>query len=433
MSQQVFHLSSRNIFIRIASLLIILLAGVWGFFVVKWYIGNMLAEYFAASSNGAETARLAVSLAPNDPLTHWRLGDFIEKNLPPDQIGSAVVEYEKGVALSPNDYRFWMALGRALEQAGETDRAERALRRAVELAPSYAYPHWYLGNLLLRRDSYDEGFVELQKASEADTELRPQLFNLAWEVYKEDPITLTSAAGKSAAARAQFSSYLVGRGRIDDGLILWASLSSQEKRQNVGSGHDIINHLVAAHLYHHALAVWNDVAPDENHRAAIGEIQDGGFEKGVGRTSGAVFSWQVQSQSQASVGLDPNVGNSGARSLRLVFQVRSKLEGLNVSQLVAVQPNTEYSFECYLKTNKLETAATPYIAITDATDGSVLASSPQAPAGTHNWQPVNLRFKTSPATQAINLRISPASCGENTVCPMFGAIWYDDFTLKTGN
>ena len=433
MSQQLIHLDSRKSLTRIASLLLILLAAAWAFFVVKWYVGNTLAEYFDPDTNDVETARLAVSLAPNDPLTHWRLGDFTEKRLPPDQIGAAVIEYERAVTLSPNDYRFWMALGRALEQAGEIDRGEQALRRAVALAPSYAYPRWYLGNLLLRRESNDEGFVELQKASEADSNLRPQLFNLAWEVFKEDANSLTSAAGKSADARAQFSAYLVSRGRVEDGLLLWASLTANEKRQNVGSAQEIINSLVTAQRFHNALAVWNDIAPDENYRAEIGQIQDGGFEKGIGRPSGAVFSWQVQSQAQASVAIDPNVGNSGSRSLRIVFQVRSKLDVLNVSQLVPVQPNTQYTFECYLKTNKLETAATPFVSITDARDGSVLAASPQAPMGTQNWQPVTLTFKTATTTQAINLKISPASCGENTVCPMFGAIWYDDFTLKTGN
>ena len=433
MSQQLIHLDSRKRLIRIVSLLIIILAGVWAFFVVKWYIGNTLAEYFDAENNGADTARMAVSLAPNDPLTHWRLADFTEKRLPPDQIGVAVSEYEKAVALSPNDYRFWMSLGRALEQAGEIDRGEQALRRAVALAPSYAYPRWYLGNLLLRRGEYEEGFVELQKASDADPEFRPQLFNLAWEVFKEDAVALTSAAGKTADARAQFSEYLVSRGRTEDGLRLWASLSHNEKRQNIGSATGIINSLTAAYRFHDAVAIWNDIAPDENHRAAIGQIQDGSFEKGIGRTAAAVFSWQVQSQPQASVAIDPNVGHSGARSLRVVFQVRSKLDVLNISQMVAVQPNTQYSFECYLKTNKLETAATPVVAITDARDASVLASSPQAPTGSHDWQVVSLTFKTPPATQAITVRISPASCGENTVCPMFGAIWYDDFTLKTGN
>ena len=44
-----------------------------------------------------------------------------------------------------------MTLGIAREQAGDVAEAEAACRQAIALAPSYAYPHWYLGNLLLQK------------------------------------------------------------------------------------------------------------------------------------------------------------------------------------------------------------------------------------------------------------------------------------------
>ena len=60
----------------------------------------------------------------------------------------------------------------------------------MELAPAYAYPHWYLGNLYLRNGRYNEAFAELRRAAEADPELLPQQFSLSWEVYKNDPEAL---------------------------------------------------------------------------------------------------------------------------------------------------------------------------------------------------------------------------------------------------
>ena len=65
----------------------------------------------------------------------------------------------------------------SLEQEGNIAESETALRRAVALAPAYSFPHWYLGNLLLRNNRFDEAFPELRTATEADNELRPQLFN----------------------------------------------------------------------------------------------------------------------------------------------------------------------------------------------------------------------------------------------------------------
>src|ERR1044071_9339250 len=83
--------------------LLVLLTLITSWFVVRWYLANTIAEYFHPENNRLATAELAVSLGPNDPLPHWRLGNLIQKESPPDQIGQVVSEYEKAVSLSPND------------------------------------------------------------------------------------------------------------------------------------------------------------------------------------------------------------------------------------------------------------------------------------------------------------------------------------------
>jgi tetratricopeptide (TPR) repeat protein len=430
MASELIQIDARKPLARALVIFLIILSFLWAFFVVRWYLGNTVAEYMNPEENGEQMAQLAVRLAPNDPLAHWRLGDFTEKNLPPEQIGDAVSEYEKATSLAPHDYRFWLSFGRALEQAGETDRAEAALRRAVALAPSYAYPRWYLGNLLLRGDRLTEGLSELQQASEANPELRPQLFNMAWEVFKDDFESMKSAVGKTSEARAQFSLYLVGRGQFEQGMRLWTSLSEAEKKANRETGEAIVTALVTAGQYHGAVEIWNQIAPDINHRAVIGEMFDGSFESGAAHGASSVFSWQVKSQPQAQIVIDPNVGHNSSRSLRFVFQVRAKLDSIDVSQLVPVEPNTDYDFECYLKTNRLDSAGTLFLTVNDAADGTALVTSPTSPSGTNDWQRLALNFKTGPKTQGIRLRINRAGCGDEPVCPIFGTIWYDDFNLK---
>lgn len=430
MPDQLIQLQFRKPLAHVAAILLLAAALVWVFFVLRWYMGNTLAEYFNQDENRPDLAKLAVNLAPSDPLTHWRLGDFTEKKLPPDQITQAVSEYERAVSLSPNDYRFWMSLGRALEQAGEIERGEKALRRAVALAPSYAFPRWYLGNLLLRDDRYEEGFAELQRASEADPQFRPQLFNLAWQVFKDDRELLMSSVGKSAETRAQFALYLVTQKQVDIGIRLWKSLSEAEKLHNRSTGEAIISRLMDDSRIHVAVDVWNEIAPGKDYRVAVGQIQDGGFESGIKHGAAEVFGWQVKSQQQVQIGIEPNTAHSGSRSLRLVFQVRAKIDSLGVKQLVPVEPNKEYELEYYFKTTKLETAGPPVVQIADGT--VTLASSEPAPTGTNDWQRVALSFKTGPATEAVVLTIVRAECSDESNCPMFGAIWYDDFNLKLG-
>jgi len=117
----------------------------------------------------------------------------------------------------------------------------------------------------------------------------------------------------------------------------------------------------------------------------------------------------------------------------LVFQARNDLNGTIVAQLVPVQPNTSYDFECYFSTDKLETGSGPQIQIVDAVSNKELGASTAAPGGTNlPWKPVNVSFKTADKTEAVFLKIIRVSCGtkEAPVCPIFGSIWYDDFSFK---
>ncbi len=232
MPDQVIYLNTRGAVRHVAMLLplALALAGVW--FSARWYLGDTIAENLDPDNRGLETARMAAGLAPDDPLAHWRLAEIELRTLPPDQISQAIAEYEQATRLSPNDYRFWLSLGRALEQSGDAEKGERAMRRAVELAPSYSYPRWYLGNLLLRSGQEEAAFAELRRASEAYPELQPQVFNLAWQVYRQSPNELANAIGPAVATRAEFARYLIDSGQLDDGLRIWNGLNASEKKES---------------------------------------------------------------------------------------------------------------------------------------------------------------------------------------------------------
>ena len=433
MPQELVHVNVRNPVVRIVLIVLLGLAAVWSYFAVRWYIGNTMAEYYNPAQTTLDAAEMAIGFGPNDPLTHWRMAQASQKLLPLDKSAQVIAEYEKAVSLSPNDYRFWMALGTANEQAGDSVKGERALRRAVELAPSYAYPRWYLGNLLLRSGRYEEAFKELRLAAEADGDLRPQQFNFLWAIYNDDLESLTKAIGESAQIRAEFALYLLNQQRHDDGLRVWDTLSATEKKSNHSIANSLVANLVLARRFHDSVRVWNDIVPNERYRVEFGKVFDGSFEEAINYGPEMAFGWQVKPVPQLQIGIDPTKSNGGgARSLRLVFQVRTNIESINISQLIPVAANSEYDFEYYFTTEKLETGSAPMVQVLDATDGAILASSLQAPSGSHPWNRVNLAFKTAGKTEAVILRLARVTCSdqETPVCPIFGSIWYDDFSFK---
>src|SRR6266550_4729794 len=150
MTDQLIHISVRGPLRRVLTLLPLILALTGAWFSVRWFIGNTIAETISRDDRGLEMSRLAVGLAPGDPLTHWTLAELEQGRVSLAEANQSLTEYEQAVRLAPQDYRFWLALGRALEQSGDSEKGEKAMRRAVELAPAYSYPRWYLGNLLLR-------------------------------------------------------------------------------------------------------------------------------------------------------------------------------------------------------------------------------------------------------------------------------------------
>src|SRR4051812_31625580 len=136
------------------------LLGSW--YALRWYVGDFVAEFAPKMEEGQrlETAQAAMRLAPSDPWTHWVVAGLQKRSFLLEDLSAAVRHYEEAVRPSPNDYRFWLDLGRAREEAGDRAGGEKALRRAVELAPNYALPRWHLGNLLLRAGREEEAFAE---------------------------------------------------------------------------------------------------------------------------------------------------------------------------------------------------------------------------------------------------------------------------------
>lgn len=434
MPHELIQVRVRNPLIKILLLLLLVIAGVWSYFAVSWYIGNTFAEYSDPSVTTVDIARRAVGMAPKDPMTHWRMAEVAEKTLTLDQQGAAIAEYEKAVSLSPNDYRFWMSLGRAYEQVGEADKSEQALKRAVALAPAYAYPHWYLGNLLLRNARYDEAFAELRLASQADPGLRPQQFNLVWAIYSDDPEKLKNAVGSTSEVRADFSLYLISQQHLAEGLRLWDSLSVDDKIANRYTAEKIIQSLFKDFKFHAAVKVWNDIAT-EKFRTEVGHVFDGSFELAGGYGPETVFGWQVQGAPQVQIGADAGRLHGGLKSLRFVFEVRANVDAVNVYQLVPIQPQTAYDLEFYVSTDKLTTAGAPQIDIVDPTTTAVLMSSAMAPVGTNGWNRVSLSFKSGEKTEAVIIKIVRFPCvdKETPVCPIFGTVWYDDFSITRRN
>ncbi len=172
-NDQIKILDSRKMSVRVGLIAAIIFAIVFGWLAIRWQLGNMLGELTLPTEQNAEdAARLAVNFAPHDPLANWLFANTKAS------VNASEEGLKKVVKLSPNDFRWWVELGRAQEQAENYEAAEKALNKAVELAPNYTFPHWQFGNYYLRRNQTDQAFAELKKAAENSTIYREQVFSI---------------------------------------------------------------------------------------------------------------------------------------------------------------------------------------------------------------------------------------------------------------
>lgn len=424
--EQLGFLDSRGLIVRGGLVVVVILTLVGAFYGVRWQLGQALAESFGLNAeNSGQTALAAVILAPRNSLAYSISAKVQQGRTLPDILEKARTDNEEAVRYSPKDYRYWLDLGRTREQSGDSLAGEAAMRRAVEIAPSYAYPRWMLGNLLLREDKKEAALAEFKRVAATHSTLRQQVFYLVWETSGGNADELKQHFGDTPVVRAALAVFYAGKNLPNESVQMWQSLSPDEKAENREAGR---NSLRANYerLNAHAAAIFaNDLGFET---AEIGKITNGGFEQEIGKSADAIFGWHIDQIKNADISLDLRQPREGKRSLRVTFSGYSEPTLQVAPQLVAIESGARYRLSFAVRTADLKSAGTPVLEVADIKTSKILGASQPFAAGTNDWQNIAVEFIAPPHTQAVVIRTTRAFCGAN--CPIIGAIWYDDFKLE---
>ncbi|HWH79808.1 MAG TPA: carbohydrate binding domain-containing protein, partial [Candidatus Binatus sp.] len=158
------------------------------------------------------------------------------------------------------------------------------------------------------------------------------------------------------------------------------------------------------------------------------KISNGGFESAIALPTATFFGWTIGTTGQAEMSIDDS-GHNSMHSLQIVFNAPNKLDRVNASQTLVVQPNTQYRLEYFVRTEKLNSASPSVLVVLDSTDSNPLAFSEAAPTGTSDWKKISVDFKTK-NSDGITIFIGRLPCSVGDICPLFGTTWYDDFVLE---
>ncbi|MEO8041510.1 MAG: tetratricopeptide repeat protein [Acidobacteriota bacterium] len=392
----------------------------WAF--TKWG----MASSAAVRAEDADVARFLTELAPADPQTHYSAAVLLEKSFEQSDIARSLNEFEIAAGLAPENFLYWLDLGRARERSGDSAGAERALRKALDMAPNYARVQWALGNTLLRQGRTDEAFAEIKKAVAGD----PASFAnpaavTAWQFFDSDVAAIRRAVSGSIEFDGALAGLLLREKRIDEAMELWNSLPVDERRTSLAQiGTSIVENLLAEKRFRDASIIASGLS--NNGDAKIGEVTNGGFETAVKPSGAGPFEWSIAEGLQPQIVLSNGQKRGGSNSLLIIFNSGDAKAFRTVSQLIAVQPNTTYDLDIFYRAD-LKTSAAFKWEVVDAASSTQIAVS-DAIATTSEWAPLHIKFKTS-TSDGIILRLLRDNCGQ--ICPVTGSIGFDDFSLRS--
>lgn len=413
--------------VRIGLLVMLLAAIAFGWFAIRWQLGNMLAELTTpADPNAKDIGHLAQSFAPGDPLATWLVASTEKDVFTPEKIESSLHQYEETARLAPNDYRWWVELGRAREQSATPESAEPAYKRAVELAPNYTYPHWQLGNFYLRQNRSDEAFAELKKAAQNNLRFRQQVYSIAWDFYEQDKERLEAIAGEFPDAKVGLAQFYASKELPEDSLRVWNTLTDEEKKQNEPVARNVAQILWDKQKYKSAVEFVRETGLEPQAKAET--VQNGGFEEKIEKPENIYFDWRISPVEKVNVKLDPFQKHDGKRSLKVSFNGYSAPQLNNIFQIVTVEPGKNYRLSFWLKTDELKSAGPPVVEILESKESRLITASKPFPTGTNDWQEISVDFTAPEGAEAVFIRTARAYCGDS--CPIIGSFWYDDFKIE---
>lgn len=415
----------RNVTHVLAATLAILACGWLTVDAAERGISRLLSDY-GLRANLRAAADRAVSYSANDPEIRFSRAQILSAAGDPSV---AAQELERAVSLRPRDHVLWVELGLARDLAGDADGSIAAFQQATHLAPYYAQPRWQLGNALIRAGRYDEAFIELRGAVASNPALLPNTIDLAYGLYAGEAVAVERAIQpQTSSARFALARFFARNEKPDDALRLFHSSGrvSETDRQK------LLSELFAAKQFPAAYEVWAS-ALDEPQRTILGgkgALIDGSFEDEVRAAAATTFGWRIDRDQRAvKTSLNTREPHAGARSLLVEWNGDPQPSTAVASQVVLVAPKKTYRLSFWVRTEELVTAGSPMITVTDAgkTERLLTYSAPLKQSS-NEWRQYSLQFETHADTQAVTIAVRREGCVASP-CPIFGRIWFDDFTL----
>jgi hypothetical protein len=390
------------------------------------YVGFVVRDYTAyrlAASHQRGALERAVALDPSDAGYHNRLGYYLMfSDQRPDL---AIPQYRTAVALNSHIADYWLELASAYELTGAGEEQARALDQAYQVDPKTPEVSWEVANAFLMRGDEQKAFGMFRTALQSDLwRVRPTL-QICW-FATHDIDMVSEALPPVPTVYLEFLKLLVAERNTDAAERVWSQLIALKKPFDIPLAMPYLEYLITQHQIGYAQAAWNDLArTDPSFLSYLPSVSNlvvnGGFEA---KPLNMGFDWRYEGRPHVTVALDSEQFHKDSRSLSISFDGEAVVD-TGLSQFVALDPNSPYTFTAYVKTDAIFAAHGPQFVISDAYAQQSPLLLTEELLGTSSWRQIRGSFNTGPSTDLISLKIvRPLGAGRIT-----GRLWVDDVVV----
>ncbi len=412
------------------------------FSAIAGYLFPVLCLFLAAASAFFGFARYRAEQIKADPQTGFAensfnripfdAASFETKAAVYENAGNfelAANELKKAIEYRPKDYNLWLKSGQLENLQNRKTEAENAFRRAIELAPNYGKPYFFYGDFLLKNNRKDEGFKALRAAARRNPQYFGEVFTVFWNEKSGNAAeTIELLMPLDASEKEKLSAFLFEKGEFRAVTELNCGDSNLSDRLRYG----LIHRLLEKNRFYFAERLYKQNC--EFSESFESEIEDGNFEnKAVEEKTG--FGWRVPSFSgNTTVTFDEENPAKGL-SLRFDFNGQDDSHAL-LSQFVVVEKSRRYKLIFSYKTSEIVTGGVPVLQIIlkkpDSATSESIAGETKLSLREKDWVQTSIEFETDKQTEAVEIRLTRQNCSDS-LCPIFGDLWVDDFYLQKKN
>jgi tetratricopeptide (TPR) repeat protein len=329
------------------------------------------------------------------------------------------------VQLNPHSARFWFDLASAYQVLGDVANQTIALEHAIQADAMTPDVAWEAANLYLVQGENAKALREFRVVMANDPSLAASSIAFCWRINPDADLLLREAVPPTADADLAFLTLLETKQETTGAIKVWNALIANQQPFERRYAFDYMKFLIQHKEVDAAVVAWRQLADRFGLTSYLPNtgnlVVNGTFSLDV-LNSG--FDWQYEKQSGVDLMLDPSTYHGGQRSFLITFDGPG-ITDAGIYQLVAVQPNTTYTFTGYYKDGEeLDGAGGPHFTIQDMYSQVVYYESDELrDAGF--WKAVSGEFTTSPDCKMVVLHLRRLPEGS----PIRGKLWIDDLRI----